>query len=117
MGFFEDLGSKVSTAGNEAYKAAKELAGTGKLGLKIAEEESKLQDLFELLGRAVYDAKRHDREEDLTEAIEEIRAKEEEIAALRNDMARRRNKKICKNCGARSSDKNAFCPVCGEKLD
>ena len=117
MGFFEDVGAHLSAAGNEAYKAAKELAGTGKLGIKIAEESGKLDDMFEMLGRTVYDAKVNEREEDISEAIEEIRAKEQEIADLREELARRRNKKICKACGARTSDKNAFCPTCGAKLD
>lgn len=117
MGFFEDVGAHLSAAGNEAYKAAKDLAGTGKLSFKLAEESGKLDEMFEMLGRTVYDARVNEREEDLTAAIEEIRAKEQEIAALREELARRHNKKICKACGARTSDKNAYCPACGAKLD
>ena len=117
MGFFENMGQHLSTAGQEAYKAAKELANTGKLGLKLAEESGKLDDMYEMLGRAVYDARENDREEDFTEALDEIRAKQQEIAELREELARRRNKKICPNCGAQTSDKNAYCPTCGAKLE
>lgn len=117
MAFFEDLTAHLSTAGQEAYKAAKDLAGTGKLGLKLADESGRLDEMYEMLGRAYYDAKENGREEDLTQALEEIREKEALLASLRTEIAHRRNKKICPNCQSHTNEKNQFCPTCGTKLD
>ena len=117
MGFFEEMTGKLSAAGQEAYKAAKDLAGVGKLNLKLAEESGKLDEMYEMLGRTVYDAKKNGRDDDLTQAFEEITAQEDAIRALREEIAKKRNKKICPTCGANCDEKFPYCPHCGTKLD
>ncbi|MBQ3866864.1 MAG: hypothetical protein II776_08160, partial [Clostridia bacterium] len=110
MGFFEDLGDKLNTVGQGAKKAARDLAGTGKLTLKLAEKVSRLDDLYEELGRTVYNAHKSGLEPELAESLTEIEETEKDVRILKKELARRRNKKICPACGARTAEKNAYCP-------
>lgn len=112
MGFFSDLGKKTSeTTG----KIAKET----KLKLKINENKGKINDIYEEIGKKVYE--KHVREEnldmkvDLEQECGTIDELAKEIEDARLEILKLNQKRLCSKCSAEIEDAALFCPKCGEK--
>lgn len=112
MGFFSDLGKKTSeTTG----KIAKET----KLKLKINDNKGKIEDIYEEIGKKIYE--KHIREEkieikdDLAEDCAKIDVLAKEIEDARLEILKLNNKRLCSKCSAEIENVNLFCPKCGEK--
>lgn len=112
MGFFNDLGKKTSET---TSKIAKET----KLKMKINENKGKVSDLYEEIGKKVYE--KHVREENII--IEEDLAKEfykldeicREIEEARKEILALNQKKVCSKCYAEIEKEAKFCSKCGER--
>lgn len=112
MGFFSDLGRKTSeTTG----KIAKET----KLKIKINENKGEITDIYEEIGKKVYE--KHIREEnidikvDLEEECSKIDKLSQEIEEARLEILKLNQKRLCSKCSAEIEKGAAFCPKCGEK--
>lgn len=121
MEFFDKLGKKAS----EAYKLTADktgkLAKETKLKLKIGELKSQINDVYEEIGKRVYE--NHVREEDET-AKQEIEEKcvkidvlSDEIDSLLNECLELKDRKQCKKCYAEIERDAKFCKYCGEKQE
>lgn len=117
MDFFEKLGKKATETFNNAGEKANKIAEDTKLKFKINDCKSKIEDLYQDIGKKVYqkyvldgnlDIKEHIQEE-LTK-ISEYTDQIEEFEKERLDLA---DKKQCVNC-KNTIERNAkFCPECG----
>ena len=112
MGFLSDLGKKTSeTAG----KISKET----KLKMKINENKGKIEDLYEAIGKKVYEKhiKENDvcKKEELDSECEQIDSLTKEIEEAKLEILKLNNKKICSKCSAEIENGAQFCPKCGEK--
>lgn len=113
MGFFSDITKKTSEA---TGKIAKET----KLKLKISENKSKIEDIYEEIGKKVYE--KHIREEaidikkDLEEECAKIDTLAKEIESARLEILELNKKTLCKKCAAEVEQEATFCPKCGERL-
>ncbi len=112
MGFLSDLGKKTSeTTG----KIAKET----KLKLKINDNKGKIEDVYEEIGKKVYE--KHVREEnidiktDLAEQCSKIDELSKEIEDAKLEILKLNQKKLCSKCSAEIEKGATFCPKCGEK--
>lgn len=112
MGFFSDIGKKTS-------ETTSKIARETKLKMKINENKGKIADLYEIIGKKVYE--KHIKEE--TAGFEEFLNVElakldelsKEIEDARIEILKLNQKKMCQNC-ATEIEKNAqFCPKCGQK--
>ena len=119
MEFFDKLTKKAS----ETYKGAAEKTGKiakeAKLKLKINENKSKINDLYEEIGRKVYQKHAETGEvcikKDLEEECAKIDILSAEIAKYHKEILELSDLKTCIKC-KEPMDKNAkFCPKCGEK--
>ena len=112
MGFFNDLGKKTTEATN---KIAKET----KLKMKINDNKGKIKEIYEEIGKKVYE--KHVREEhidikaELIEECSEIDELSNEIEEARKEILLLKHKKMCKKCFAEIDDDAQFCSKCGEK--
>lgn len=112
MGFFSDLGKKTSET---TSKIAKET----KLKLKINENKGKIDDIYEEIGKKVYE--KHIREEkidikdDLLADCSKIDELAKEIEDARLEILKLNQKKLCSKCSAEIENSSMFCPKCGEK--
>lgn len=112
MGFFSDLGKKTTeTTG----KIAKET----KLKMKINDNKGKITDIYEEIGKKVYE--KHLREENIdikTELEEEctkIDVLSAEIETCLKSILELKEKKQCEQCHAEIDLNDAFCSKCGAK--
>ncbi len=112
MGFFNDLGKKTSETTNKIAREAK-------LKMKVTENKGKIKDLYEEIGRKVYE--NHVREEniDIKDLINDDCSKidmlSKEIEDSRKEILILNNKKMCKKCFAEIEKDAMFCSKCGEK--
>ena len=63
MGFFDNLGKKASAAYDATAEKTSKLAKEAKLRMKINENKSNIKDLYEEIGKKVYE--KHVREENI----------------------------------------------------
>lgn len=119
MEFFDKLGRKAS----EAYKVTADktgkLAKETKLKLKMTELKSQINDIYEEIGKKVYE--QHIREEDISieknleESCTKIDVLSDEIDSLLKQCLDLKDKKQCPNCYVEIEKEVKFCPNCGEK--
>ncbi len=114
MGFFSDLGKKTTeTTG----KIAKET----KLKMKINDNKGKITDIYEEIGKKVYE--KHIREEnidikaDLEAECAKLDELSKEIEDARLEILKLNQKKLCSKCSAEIEKGALFCPKCGEKQE
>jgi len=118
--FFGEIGNKFSNATQNVANATTSFFSSTKLNSQIAGEKKDIEKLFYKLGEATYGKVKEgvaSVDGDLAVIVEEIRAHEEAIAALKDDLAKVRNKKICPECGFEMDRKTPFCPQCGTKQE
>ena len=114
MGFFSDLGKK-------ATETTGKIAGETKLKLKINENKGKIEDIYEEIGKKVYE--KHVREEninikdELQEECSKIDELSKEIEVARKEILKLNNKRQCPKCYAEIQKEAAFCSKCGQKLE
>ena len=121
MGFFDNLGKKASAAYDATAEKTSKLAKEAKLRMKINENKSDIKDLYEEIGKKVYE--KHVREEniDIEKELEEectkIDVLSNEIDSNLKQCLELKDKKQCQQC-YKEIDKNVkFCPECGAKQE
>lgn len=114
MGFFNEIGKKTSEA---TSKIAKET----KLKFKINDNKNKISDIYEEIGKKVYE--KHVREENITikeelqEECSKIDELSKEIEVARKEILRLNNKRQCLECYAEIEKDAVYCSKCGQKLE
>lgn len=90
MGFFDDFGKKISSAGQEAIAKTKELADVAKINSNISDEENKIKTAYSEIGKKYFENHSEDSEEDyeaqiavIKEAMEKIKAYEQQIVEIK----------------------------------
>ena len=112
MGFFSYLSKKTS-------ETTGKIARETKLKMKINENKGKIEDIYEEIGKKVYE--KHIREEnidikaDLAEECSKLDALSKEIEDARLEILKLNQKKLCSKCSAEIEAGAVFCPKCGEK--
>ena len=120
MDFFNKIRKKAS----EAYKITADKTGKiakeTKMRLKISELKSQINDLYEEIGKKVYEnhvEKEELKKEELEEVCVQIDVLSDEIESLLKQCLELKDKKQCQKC-FKEIDKNVkFCPNCGEKQE
>lgn len=119
MDFLDKIGKKAS----EAYKITADKTGKiakeTKLKLKINEIRTQINDIYEEIGKKVYE--KHIREEefsikkDLEEQCTKIDVLSDEIDSLLKQCLELKDKKQCPKCYKEIEKEDKFCPNCGQK--
>ncbi len=116
MAFFEQLGKKLSDAGQGAAQQAKIFSEVAKLNSSISEKERKISQLYLAIGQAYYAMHKDDISADEYSKMEEITTLNDEIAACREEINRVKGIAKCPSCGADVALGSAFCNSCGAKM-
>ena len=118
MEFFEDAINKAKGAFDVAYKKTSEVVSVQRQKIDVATMKTKLSKEYELLGKLVIDAVENGTEisEGARIKVKEIRAREAEIEAAKDEILRAQGKKFCPNCGASNVREAHFCYACGESF-
>jgi len=119
MSFWNELKTSLNGAADYTVKKTGEITGTAKLRMDIRSKNTRLAKCYETIGRAYYRREKGldgDHDETIATAIAEADTLKEEIAALRQQIAKLQGCVICPACSAQISNQSIFCPLCGVKL-
>lgn len=121
MDFFDKIGKKASEAYKMTADKTGKLAKETKLKLKMGELKAQINDVYEEIGKRVYE--KHIRESDET-AEQEIEEKcvkidvlSDEVESLLKECMELNNKKQCQQCHAEIEKEAKFCKHCGAKQE
>lgn len=116
MAFFEQLGKKLSDAGQGAAQQAKIFSEVAKLNSAISDKERKISQLYLAIGQAYYALYKDDISANEYEKMEEITTLNDEIVKCREEINRVKGIAKCPSCGADVALGSAFCCNCGAKM-
>ena len=119
--FFDMIGQKAS----EAYKITADKTGKiakeTKLKLRMGEIKTKTSEIYEEIGKKIYE--KHVRKEnisikkDLEEEITKLDVLSDEMDGLLKQCLELKNKKQCPNCYTEIEKDMNYCPNCGTKQE
>lgn len=121
MEFFDKLGKKAS----EAYKVTADktgkLAKEAKLRMKMGELKSEINNIYEEIGKKVYENHVKEEKNDISNELEEqctkIDCLSDEIDSILKQCLELKDKKQCTNCYTEIEKDVKFCPHCGAKQE
>jgi len=117
MKFFNKLGNIANKTYKTASKKTGELAQEAKTKFKMNENKSKINDLYEEIGKIVYQKHIHGEEvkigEDLNAYCKQIDELSKEIEKYQEEVLALKNKRICENCYTEIELQAKYCPHCG----
>ena len=116
MAFFDDLGAKLSKTGQKTMQKANDLADITKLNLRTSELNKSIQELYAKVGEQYYALHGEQPEEPLSGLCGEISAVKAEIEAIRGDIQRIKQIRVCPGCGYENPSDASFCNKCGLAL-
>jgi len=116
-----DFLNKLKNVANKTYKNASqktgELAKEAKLKMKMNENKAKIKDLYEEIGKIIYQKHIHEEEvkikEDLNTYCSQIDEISKEQEKLQEELLTLKNKRICENCYTEIELNVKYCPHCG----
>ena len=121
MEFFDKLGKKAS----EAYKVTADktgkLAREAKLRMKMGELKSEINNIYEEIGKKIYENHVREEKEDISKDVEEqctkIDCLSDEIESILKECLELKDKRQCSNCYAELDKDVKFCQKSGAKQD
>ena len=116
-----DFLNKLGNIANKTYKSASqktgELAKEAKIKMKMNENKAKIKDLYEEIGKIVYQKHINNDEvnikEDLDTYCSQIDEVSKEQEKLQEELLTLKNKRICENCYTEIELNVKYCPHCG----
>lgn len=119
MDFFNKLSKKAKETYAGASKKTSELAKEAKLRMKMNENKSEINDLYQEIGKKVYEkhtlSESIDIKVDLEEECTKIDILSAEIETYLNQIRALKNKKQCPSCYNEIELDAKFCNHCGAK--
>ena len=119
MGLFEDILCKTKSAVDMVGEKAGYFVDVSKLTMNLAELKSARKKKFESLGENFYLSQTENSTENnsnFSNVISEISELNKKIEKLNQEIAKIKNKLVCKKCGNNNSQNSEYCCKCGEHL-
>ncbi len=116
MAFFDELGKKISNAGQTAVQKTKEMADIARINSAISDEEKKTNNSYYQIGKLYVAKHPADFEEDFAGMISAIKESEIKIREYRQQIQDIKGVIHCKKCGAEVANNIAFCSSCGSPM-
>ena len=117
MDFLNKIGNFANKTYQKTSQKTGELAKEAKIKIKMNENKSKINDLYEEIGKVVYQKYTNKEElkmnEDLKAYCTQIDDLSKEIEKAQEEVLKLKNKRICENCYAEINLNVKYCPHCG----
>lgn len=113
MALWDSFTKKASETTAKAVQQAKILAETTKLHGMVMEEEKKVSDLYQQIGKLYAEKYADEPGEGFSDLIAQIKEAEEKIAQYRTQIQDVKGVTRCEKCGAEVTKGAAFCSACG----
>ena len=117
MDFINEIGKKTSKVCNFTVNKTNEIAKETKYKMKMMSYKSKIEELYEDIGKKVYQNYVYNKKEDIEELTLEECIEIDKIASqiedYRKEILKLKNKKQCPDCFFEIKSYYKFCPNCG----
>ena len=116
MAFFDDLGKKISQAGQSVVQKTQGMSEISRLNAIIGEAEKKIENCYLQIGKLYVAMHAADREPDFDGMILTIREAEATIRESKEQIQLIKGLVKCEKCGAFVESTVAFCSTCGAAM-
>ena len=116
MALFDDIGRKITQAGQKVVQKTGEMSDTSRLNVTINEEEKKIQNNYLQIGKLYTSVHRNDPEPQFASLVQSILQSEQMIQSCRAQIQKIKGVRTCSKCGAEVSAGSAFCMLCGNPM-
>lgn len=116
MAFFDNVGKKLSQAGQGALQKTKEMADIARLNSSIADEEKRLNNNYYQIGKLYAQLHSGDCEDCFSSYISAVEESLKKIEELKVELQVLRAVAKCSNCGAEVPTSSMFCNACGTAM-
>lgn len=116
MGFLDDLGKKVSDAGQKTLQKTKEISDIARINSLIAEEEKKINSTYYQIGKLYVSTHSNDCVEEVSGMVSAVIESEQKITDYRRQIQGIKGVQHCEKCGADVERGVAFCSSCGAPM-
>ena len=116
MSFFDEVGKKITDVGQGTIQKTKNMADTAKLNSVISDEESKIKNTCEQIGRIYMQKYRQNPDPDLEPYVKAVVLSEQKIAECNHSIQELKGMIACSKCGTMVDKDAAFCPACGNAM-
>lgn len=117
MDFLNKLGNIANKTYKNASQKTSEIAKEAKLKMKMNENRAKIKDLYEEIGKIIYQKHIHEEEVKIKEDLDTYCSRIDEISKeqekLQEELLTLKNKRICENCYTEIELHVKYCPHCG----
>lgn len=117
MAFFEQIGKKITNAGQSVVQQTKNFADVSQLHSAISEKEKKIAQLFLNIGQMYYETHKENPPVEYREIITEINTLYSEITQNQEEIKQIKGIVKCPQCGADVPLNASFCNTCGAKVE
>lgn len=119
MNLLDEIGKKASQTYKSAAEKTGKLSKIAKLKMKMNEDKDEIEELYQEIGKKIYEKHIREEEMDITSFLEErcsdIDLLCDEIEGIRKELLNLKDKKQCPNCYSEIESDYQFCPNCGQK--
>lgn len=116
MGFFDDLGKRVTDAGQRAVQKTQEMSEVARINSLISQNESKINNTYYQIGKLYVNIHGNDGEEDFAGMVATVAELEQQNAEYRKQIQDVKGVQRCPKCGAEVSRGVSFCSSCGTAM-
>lgn len=113
MGFFDDLGKKVSDAGQKTVQKTKDVSEIMRINSLVSHAENRLNATYIQIGQLYMKQYGADGEEAFASLVASAKNMEAEIQRYREQIQNLKGIRSCPQCGAAVQKDGAFCTACG----
>lgn len=116
MDLFEQLGEKLTGAGQNVAQQTKNLTDVARLNNAISSKERAITKLYTEIGRAYYEHHKDDPSAEELQLVSEVSKLCGEIEKCQETIKKIKGVAKCPSCGADVPAGSLFCSVCGKKM-
>lgn len=116
MGFFDDLGKKMTNAGQRAVQKTQEMSEVARINSLISQNENTINGIYYQIGKMYVNLHPNDAEGEFAEMVKHAIALAQQNEEYRNRIQDLRGMQRCPRCGAEVSKEFAFCNFCGAPM-
>ena len=116
MSFLDDMSKKITDAGRATAQKGKEVADIAKLRSQISEEQKKLREIYEQIGKRYVEELGDTPAESFAEDVDAVRLSQDKIEECQKKIGEIKGVVKCPKCGEEAPSGSAFCSACGAKM-
>ena len=117
MAFLDALGKKITQTGQDVVQKTKETAEVMKFTSLIADEERRMECLYQDIGRHYFALHSESAEEPFTDMVLELKQAQEKITEYNEAIKKIKGISYCPHCNSQIPHDAVFCSTCGAKLE